>query len=132
MNTGRGQNHYHGILAGLSAATAAVLLIPVLAFAVWRHIAGQVSAAVQVIVWALTAAVVAAVAALVVYAFLFLRHRVLHPETLARATVRAEVIPPPAPQELPPPAPVAELPAGSLWCINPHATIPEPADREVR
>ena len=60
-----------------------------------------------------------------VYAVLFLRHRALHPETLARTTVRAEVIGPPAPPEISPPAPAAELPAGPLWRINPRAT-PEP------
>lgn len=132
VNTGRDQTHHHGILAGLGAATAAVLLIPVLVFAVWRHIAGQMSAAVQVIVWTLTAAVVAAVVAGMVYAFLFLRHRVLHPEALARAVVRAEVIGPPvqAPQELPAAAPPAELPPGTLWRVDPYAT-PEPAEREL-
>jgi len=129
VNTGRDQTHHHGLLAGLGAGAAAVLaamaLCAVLVLAVWHHIAGQLSVAVQVIVWTLTAAVVAAVAAGMVYAVLFLRHRALHPETLARATVRAEVLDPPTAQEIPPAAPVAELPAGPLWRINPRAT-PEP------
>ena len=131
VNTGRDQTHHHGALAGLGAGAAAVLaamaLCAVLVLAVWHHIAGQLSVAVQVIVWALTAAVVAVVAAGMVYAVLFLRHRVLHPETLARTTVRAEAIGPPAPPEIPPPAPVAELPAGPLWRINPYATREPPA-----
>ena len=121
VNTGRDQVHHHGVLAGLGAGAAAVLagLLAggVLVLVVWRHVAGQVSVAVAVIVWALTAAVVAAVLAGIVYAFLFIRHRALHPETLARTTVRAEVIGPPAA--------AAELPAGPLWRINPRAT-PEP------
>jgi hypothetical protein len=54
VNTGRDQTHHHGILAGLGAGAAAVLAAVLFAgimmLAVWRHIAGQVSAAVQVIV----------------------------------------------------------------------------------
>jgi MFS superfamily sulfate permease-like transporter len=81
-----------------------------------------VSVAVAVVVWALTAAVVAAVAAGIAYAFLFLRHRIRNPEALARTAVHAEVIdPPPAALEIPPAAPVAELPAGPLWRLNPRA-----------
>ena len=134
VNTGRDQIHHHGIMAGLGAGAAAVVAGVVFAgalvLAVWRHIAGQLSVAVQVIVWTIVAAVVAAVATGMVWAFLWLRHRVLHPEALARTAVRAEVIdqPQPAAREIPAPAPVAELPAGSLWRINPHATIPEPHD----
>ena len=135
VNAGRGQVHHHGVLAGLGAGAAAVLAGVlaggVLVLVVWRHVAGQVSVAVAVIVWALTAAVVGAVAAALVYAFLFVRHRALHPETLARPVVRAEVLAPPAPasREIPA-AVVAELPAGRLWRINPRAT-PEPADKEL-
>ena len=133
VNTGRDQVHHHGVLAGLGGGAAAVLagLLAggVLVLVVWRHVAGQVSVAVAVIVWALTAAVVGAVLAALVYAFLFIRHRALHPETLARATVRAEVIDPPvaAAREIPPASPVAELPAGPLWQINPRAT-PQPGN----
>ena len=122
VNTRRGQVHYNGIFAGLGAATAAVLLIPVLVFAVWRHVAGQMSVAVQVIVWALTAAVVATAAAWIVYAFLLVRHRALHPETLARPAVRAEVLDPVRAEVLDP-AVVARLPAGPLWRIR---ATPEP------
>ena len=136
VNAGRDQVHHHGVLAGLGAGAAAVLAGVlaggVLVLVVWRHVAGQVSVAVAVIVWALTAAVVAAVLAGIVYAFLFIRHRALHPETLARTTVRAEVIGPPAaaPLEIPPAA-AAELPAGPLWRINPRAT-PEPDSTRKR
>jgi hypothetical protein len=130
VNAGRGQVHYNGVLAGLGAATAAVLLIPVLVFAVWRHVAGQMSAAVQVIVWTFTIAFVALSAIGLVFAVVWVRHRILNPETLARATVRAEVLAPPAPaaREIPAAA-VAGLPAGPLWRINPRAT-PEPAEKE--
>jgi hypothetical protein len=136
VNTGRDQTHHHGLLAGLGAGTAAVvtggLLAAVFVFAVWHHIAGQVSAAAAVVVWALTAAVVAAVAAGMAYAFLFIRHRVLHPEALTRATVRAEVLgPPPAPAEIPAAAPVAELPAGPLWRLSPRA-MHEPDESRKR
>ena len=125
---GSDQVHHHGILAGLGAATAGVLLVPVFVFAVWRHVASQVSAAVQVVVWAVAAAVVVAVAGGAAYAFLWIRHRALHPETLARSTVRAEVLPPSA-REIPPAAP-AELTAGPLW--RPRAMYdPEPAEREL-
>ena len=134
VNTGRDQTHHHGPLAGVGAGAAAVLagcaFGGVLVLVVWRHVAGQVSVAVQVIVWALTAAVVGAVAAALVYAFLFIRHRALHPETLARAAVRAEVLEPPAAREIPPAA-VAELPAGPLWRLNPHAT-PQPDSTRKR
>jgi len=131
---GSDQVHHHGLLSGLGAGAAAVIACCVFVFAVWHRVAGQVSVAVSVIVWAVTAAVVVAVLAGSAYAFLFLRHRILNPETLARAAVRAEVLGPPAPaapQELPAPAPVAELPAGPLWRINPHATY-DPADTSKR
>jgi hypothetical protein len=138
LNTGSDQTHHHGLLAGLGAGAAAVLaamvLCAVFVFAVWHHVAGQVSVAVAVVVWAFTAAVVAVVAAGIAYAFLFVRHRVLHPEALARPAVRAEVIAPAAapPVEIPPAAPVAELPAGPLWRLNPRATTPEPDDSRKR
>jgi MFS superfamily sulfate permease-like transporter len=136
VNAGRDQTHHHGVLSGLGAGAAAVLagvlFAAVLVLAVWHHVAGQLSAAVQVIVWTLTAAVVTAVAAGMVYAFLFLRHRALHPETLARPVVRAEVIEQDKPPEIPPATPVAELPAGPLWRVNPRATIPEPDDSRKR
>ena len=63
-------------------------------------------------------------------AFLFVRHRALHPETLARPAVRAEVLEP-VHAEVPGPAVVAELPAGPLWRINPRAT-PDPDQSRKR
>jgi hypothetical protein len=115
-----GSTHHHGILAGLGAGTAAVILAGVLVLAVWRNIAGQASVAVEVIVWALTAAVVGAVAAGFAFAFLWIRHRARHPETLTRATVRAEVTGPAAAREIPAAAPVAELAPGPAWRLNSH------------
>lgn len=125
VNAGRDQVHHHGPLSGLGAGAAAVVagvvFAAVLVLAVWRHVAGQLSVAVQVIVWALTAAIVATVTAGIVYAFLFLRHRIRNPEALARPAVRAEVIGQSPAREIPPAAPVAELPAGPLWRLNPRA-----------
>jgi hypothetical protein len=131
VNTGRDQTHHHGIAAGLGAGAAAVLaaalLCAVLVFAVWRHVAGQAAAAVAVVMWTCTAAFVLLAGLGVVLAFLFVRHRALHPETLARTTIRAEVstVDTSVPREIPPAPPVAELPAGPLWRLNPRAA-PEP------
>lgn len=125
-----GGTHHHGILAGLGAGTAAVMLAGVLVLAVWRNIAGQASVAVEVIVWALTAAVVGAVAAGFAFAFLWIRHRARHPETLTRATARAEVTGPPSAREIPPPPAVAELTAGPAWRFSARA-IHDPAEREL-
>lgn len=138
VNAGRDQVHHHGALAGLGAAAAAVIagvvFAGVLVLAVWHHIAGQVSTAVQVIVWAFTAAVVAAAGLAVVFAFAWVRHRVLHPETLVRQPpVTAEVLQAAAPQpalELPPPVPAGELEPGrpQLWraALRDTATGKEP------
>lgn len=118
VNTGRGQAHYHGVLSGLGAGAAAVLACCVLVFAMWHQIARQASIAVTVVMWAVTAAVVLAVAAATAYAFLFIRYRALHPETLARPAVRAEVLPPAPsapPLELPAAPAAAELPPGQPW-----------------
>ena len=126
-----GGTHHHGILAGLGAGTAAVLLAGVLVLAVWRHIAGQASLAVEVIVWALTAAVVGAVTAAFAFTFLWLRHRVLHPEALARPTVRAEVIRPPlTAREIPPSPAAAELPPAPLWRFSPQSAA-DHAEKEL-
>ncbi len=102
--------HHHGILAGVSAAAMAVIAAFGLLLLAWHRIAGAVGAAVTVIVWAVAAAVIGAVIAGAVLVFLHLRHRVQHPETLARQAVRAEVLDP-LPQQIPA-QPVAELPAG--------------------
>ena len=53
----------------------------------------QLGEVATVIAWALMAAVVGAVIAAAVYVFLWLRHRIRHPETLAgRQVIRAEVL----------------------------------------
>ena len=87
--------HHHGPLAGISAGAAVALVAGVLILATARRQMGEVA---TVVAWALMAAVVGAVIAAAMYVFLWLRHRVRHPETLAgRQVVRAEVVGPAAP-----------------------------------
>ena len=118
--------HHHGLLAGLGAGTAAVLIVGGLVFGVWHRVSGTVAAAVTVIVWALMAAVLAAVAYVLWFLFLRARHHLAHPETLTRHAVRAEVVP----QALPPaeapalPAPLAALPSP----VTNHWHLPQDAD----
>lgn len=88
--------HHHGPLAGVSAGAAAVVTGALLLLIAARRQLGEVA---TVIMWALMAAVVGAVIAAAVYVFLWLRHRVRYPETLARQAIRAEVM-----DEAPPPA----------------------------
>jgi apolipoprotein N-acyltransferase len=91
--------HHRGLLAGfsplagVSAGTAAVLFaFGVLALA-WHRVAGQVSAGITVLVYAVITAVCGLLLAVLAYVFLWLRHRVRHPETLAsRRAVQAEVL----------------------------------------
>ena len=80
-------------LAGVSAGTAAVLFaFGVLALA-WHRVAAQVSTGITVLVYVVIAAVCGLLLAVLFYVFLWLRHRVRHPETLAgRQAVRAEVV----------------------------------------
>jgi hypothetical protein len=94
--------HHHGPLAGVSAGAAAVLVGGGLILIAARRQLGEVA---MVIAWALMAAVVGAVAAAAVYVFLWLRHRVRYPETLAgRQVIRAEVVDQaPVPQAVEPP-----------------------------
>lgn len=100
--------HHHGPLAGLGAGAAAVLTGGGLILIAARRQLGEVA---TVIAWALMAAVVGAVIAAAVYAFLWLRHRVRYPETLAgRQVVRAEVLAgAPAPQAIQAPAAPAAI-----------------------
>ena len=102
--------HHHSLLAGVSAAGLAVIGAFGLVLLAWHQVSGAVGEAVTVIVWAVVAAVVGAVLAGGMLVFLHLRHRVQHPETLARQAVRAEVLDP-LPQQVPA-QPAAELPAG--------------------
>jgi hypothetical protein len=89
--------HHHGPLAGLGAGAAAVLTGGGLILVAARRQLGEVA---TVVAWALMAAVIGAVIAAAVYAVLWLRHRVLHPEVLARPqSIRGEVMDAePAPQ----------------------------------
>jgi len=88
--------HHHGPLAGISAGAAVALMAGVLMLVTARRQLGEVA---TVVTWALMAAVVGAVIAAAVYVFLWLRHRVRHPETLAgRRVVRAEVADAESPQ----------------------------------
>jgi apolipoprotein N-acyltransferase len=99
--------HHRGLLAGfsplagVSAGTAAVLFaFGVLALA-WHRVATQVSAGITVLVYVVITAVCGLLLAMLAYVFLWLRHRVRHPETLAgRQAVRAEVVDAAAPQAI--------------------------------
>ena len=85
--------HHHGPLAGVSAGAAAVLFATVVLLLAWHRVAAQVSTGITVLVYVAVTAVCALLLAVLVYAFLWLRHRVRHPETLAgRQAVRAEVM----------------------------------------
>ncbi|MGP0027919.1 MAG: hypothetical protein ACLPKE_31865 [Streptosporangiaceae bacterium] len=101
--------HHHGPLAGLGAGAAAVLVGGGLILAAARRQLGEVA---TVVAWALMAAVILAVIAAAVYVVLWLRHRVLHPEVLARPpSIRAEVTaaePAPRPGAASVPLPYAE------------------------
>ena len=87
MNT-----HHNGPMAGLGAGAEAVLFaFGVLALA-WHRVAAQVSTGITVLVYVVIAAVGGLAMAALFYVVLWLRHRVRHPETLARQPVRAEVV----------------------------------------
>ena len=78
-----------GPLAGLGAGAAAVLFaFGVLALA-WHRVAGQVSTGITVLVYVVITAVCGLLLAVLFYAVLWLRHRVLHPETLPRPPPRS-------------------------------------------
>jgi uncharacterized membrane protein YtjA (UPF0391 family) len=80
-------------LAGVSAGTAAVLFATVVLLLAWHRVAAQVSTGITVLVYVVIAAVCGLLLAVLFYVFLWLRHRVRHPETLAgRQVVRAEVV----------------------------------------
>lgn len=89
--------HHHGPLAGLGAGAAAVLFaFGVLALA-WHRVAGQVAAGITVLVYAVITAVCGLALSALFYVFLWLRHRVRYPETLAprqmTRTADAEIVP---------------------------------------
>lgn len=75
--------HHHGPLAGLGAGAAAVLFAAVVLALAWHRVSGPVSMAVTVLAYAVTAAACGLLLAVLSWAFLWLRHRARHPETLA-------------------------------------------------
>jgi hypothetical protein len=122
--------HHHGPLAGISAGAAVALMAGVLMLATARRQLGEVA---TVVAWALMAAVVGVVIAAAVYAFLWLRHRVRHPEVLApRRQVRAEVMEPEYPQviaarqsaAIEPPRVYLNVTPAELAAIMRHHVIP--------
>jgi len=115
MRSGDSHVHHHGLLAGVGAGTAAVLLGGLFVAGVWHRVSGTVAQAVTVLVWALVAAVLAASAFVIAFLWLRLRHHARNPETLTRYPVRAEVIkaralPAQDAPSVPAPAPAAMLP----------------------
>jgi hypothetical protein len=124
--------HHRGLFAGLSAATAAVLVGAMFMLGVWHRVSGEVAQAVSVIVWALVAVLLAAAAYAVWFLILRARHHVTHPETLTRQRVRAEVIPSPSPEipAIPAPAPLAALPPAVTH--NWHLNDPDTAAAVIR
>jgi len=121
--------HHHGPLAGLGAGAAAVLAGAGLILIGARRQLGEVA---TVVAWALMAAVVGLVAAAAVYVFVWLRHRIRHPETLAgRQVIRAEVLDEaPVPQAVTAPAAAAiEPPQVHLHF---HGTDPAEAAEIIR
>jgi hypothetical protein len=127
--------HHHSLLAGVGAATAAVLVAGLMLMGVWHRVSGAVAGAVAVIVWALAAAFIAAAVYAVMFLGLRLRHHVTHPETLTRHPLRAEVIPAAASADETPavtaPAPVAALPPPAIT-HNWHLNDPETAAAVIR
>ena len=92
--------HHHGgplagfsPLAGVSAGTAAVLFAFAVLLLAWHRVAAQVSTAITILVYVVITAVCGLALAALAYAFLWLRHRIRHPETLdGRHVVQAAVI----------------------------------------
>jgi heme/copper-type cytochrome/quinol oxidase subunit 2 len=88
-------SHHYGFspLAGVTAGTASILLCFGVLVLAWHRVAAQVSAGITVLVYVVITAVCGLLLAVLFYAFLWLRHRVRHPETLAfRHAVQAEVV----------------------------------------
>jgi hypothetical protein len=111
--SGSQQTHHHSLLAGVSAGAMAVLVVFALVLLAWHRVSGAVGDAVIVIVWAVAVSVASAGVAGAVYVVLWLRHRIRHPEALARRpAATATVLDQPAAQPELAAQPVAELPAG--------------------
>jgi hypothetical protein len=94
----------------------------------------QLGEVATVLAWALMAAVVGTVAAAAVYVFLWLRHRIRHPEVLSgRQVIRAEVLEAAGPQAIQAPAaqPLALEPPREVH-IHIHAADPAEAAAIIR
>jgi small-conductance mechanosensitive channel len=101
--------HHHGPLAGLGAGAAAVLLAAVVLLLAWHRVAAQVAAGITVLVYVVITVACGLALSALAYAVLWLRHRVRHPETLARQpAARAEV---PDAEPVPPAIAAGPLPA---------------------
>jgi hypothetical protein len=82
--------HHHGPLAGLGAGAAAVLFAAVVLLLAWHRVAGQVSAGITVLVYAVITAVCGLLLGALFYVFLWVRHRARNPDLLTgRRTTRA-------------------------------------------
>lgn len=125
----RDGTHHHGPLAGIGAGAAAVLTAGVLILVAARRQLGEVA---TVAAWALMAVMVGAVIAAAVWVFLWLRHRVRHPELLApRQVVRAEVVAN-APQAVEPALRPAAIEAPRVYLnVNPHQLAAELLRQQV-
>lgn len=115
---GEEQTHHHGLLAGASACTVGVLVLFGLILLVWHRVSGPVGTAILVVVWALMIVVTGLLGLLLVYAAVWVLHRVTHPEMMAsRVAVRAKAAPAAVGEAVPAPAipspGVAALPAGA-------------------
>ncbi len=83
-----GATHHHGPLAGARAAAVAVIVIPLLAIFLARHLIMQ---ALGVLIWAVVVLVIAACIAAVLYLYRWLYHRHLLMSAAAAALPAAPV-----------------------------------------
>jgi len=126
--------HHHGLLAGVGAGTAAVLVGGACLIAVWHRVSGAIGDAVLAVAWAVMLSVSGLVIAAAVYGFLWLRHRARHPETLAgRQVIRAEVLDEaPVPQAIQAPERPAIEPPRNEVHLHFHGVSPAEAAEAIR
>ena len=84
-----GDIHHHGLLAGVSAAALAVIVIPLLALLLARHVMTEAFTAV---IWILVVLIAAAGLAAVLYVFRLVWHKHVQFSAAAPVRMRAEVI----------------------------------------